>query len=84
MFKQFGMSSRVMAELPQSPASLFPEQVDEAASHTRPVLIVHPDEPHIQVALLGAFPLIWVHSSADRQRQGSEEEQEYVEEEYLL
>ena len=63
------MFLRDLAELPQSAASLFPEQVDEAASHTRPVLIVHPDEPHIQVALLGAFPLIWVHSGADRQRQ---------------
>ena len=69
IFKQFGMSSRVMAELPQSPASLFPEQVDEAASHTRPVPNVHPDEPHMQIAVFGSFPLIRVHSGADRQRQ---------------
>ena len=61
--KQFGMFLRDLAELPQSPTSLFPEQVDEAASHTRPVLIVHPDEPQIQPAVFGAFPLIWVHSS---------------------
>ena len=43
----------------------------------------HPLVPQIQTALFGSFPLIFVHSGADRQRQKSEwaEEQDIVEEE---
>ena len=78
------MFSRELVEPPQSAASLFPEQADEAALHTRPVLIVHPDEPQIQSALFGSFPLIRVHSGADRQRQDLEEEQNVVEENNVL
>ena len=44
----------------------------------------HPLFPQIQIALLGSFPLIRVHSGADRQRQGWEEEQDVVEEENVL
>ena len=44
----------------------------------------HPLVPQIQVALFGAFPLIFVHSGADRQRQDLEEEQDVVEEESVL
>ena len=57
------MSSRVMAELPQSPASLFPEQVDEAASHTRPVIFVQLDKPQAHDALLIARPSFLLHTT---------------------
>ena len=55
------MFSRELVEPPQSAASLFPEQADEAALHTRPVLIVHPDEPQIQAALLAVRPSFSLH-----------------------
>ena len=41
-------------------------------------------EPQIQPAVFGSFPLIFVHSGADRQRQDLEEEQDVVEEESVL
>ena len=44
----------------------------------------HPLSPQIQPALFGSFPLIFVHSGEDRQRQGQEEEQDLVEEESVL
>ena len=44
----------------------------------------HPLVPQIQPAVFGSFPLIFVHSGADRQRQESEEEQDVVEEESVL
>tara|TARA_B100000780_G_C20724418_1_gene287917 strand:- start:92 stop:307 length:216 start_codon:yes stop_codon:yes gene_type:complete len=43
----------------------------------------HPVLPQIQAALFGSFPLIFVHSGADRQRQGWVEEQDVVEEAVL-
>ena len=45
---------------------------------------VHPLVPQIQPAVFGSFPLIFVHSGADRQRQEEEEEQDVVEEESVL
>ena len=44
----------------------------------------HPLVPQIQAALFGSFPLICVHSGADRQRQERKEEQDSVEEESVL
>ena len=44
----------------------------------------HPLVPQIQPAVFGSFPLIFVHSGADRQRQGWEDEQDSVEEESVL
>ena len=44
----------------------------------------HPLVPQIQPAVFGSFPLICVHSSADRQRQESVEEQDFMEVEFVL
>ena len=44
----------------------------------------HPLVPQIQPAVFGSFPLIFVHSGADRQRQDLEEEQDAVEEDNVL
>ena len=44
----------------------------------------HPLVPQIQPAVFGSFPLIFVHSGADKQRQDGEEEQDVVEEESVL
>ena len=38
----------------------------------------HPLLPQIQPAVFGSFPLIFVHSGADRQRQDRVEEQDVV------
>ena len=46
--------------------------------------VEHPLVPQIQPAVFGSFPLIFVHSGADRQRQGLEEEQDVVEEDLKL
>ena len=55
-----------MAEPPQSPASLFPEQVDEAASHTRPVIFVQLDKPQAHDALLIARPSFLLHTTNEQ------------------
>ena len=44
----------------------------------------HPLAPQIQIALFGSSPLIRVHSGADRQRHEKEEEQDVVEEDFVL
>ena len=44
----------------------------------------HPLVPQIQIALFGSFPLIRVHSGADRQRQDMKEEHNVVEENNVL
>ena len=50
-------------------------------SQYKPESEVHLVAPQKQIRLFGSFPLICVHSSADRQRQDSEEEQDVPEEE---
>ena len=42
------MFATELVELPQSAATLFPEQADDAALHTRPesASVVQLDEPH--------------------------------------
>ena len=49
-------------------------------SQYKPESEVHLVAPQKQVRLFGSFPLIRVHSGADRQRQVSEEEQDVPEE----
>ena len=69
-----------MALLPQSPAA----HVDVAFLHINPVVAVQILLPHTQLAKFSSFPLIRVHSGADRQRQDGLEEQDVVEEESVL
>ena len=69
-----------MSSPPQSAA----EHVDVTLSQINPENESHPLVPQIQPAVFGSFPLIFVHSGADRQRQGVEEEQDVVEEDFVL
>ena len=63
---------------------LLQKPVSVELSQYKPESEVHLVAPQKQVRLFGSFLLICVHSGADRQRQGREEEQDVVEEESVL
>ena len=57
------MFSREVVELPQSSEISFPEQIDEAAVHNRPVfIIVQSFDPHLQSPLLAIRPSFSLHN----------------------